>query len=295
MATPNINNNQWYSLQVNRNNNASLLSTNNFSRDHSAGASFFTKTNHSDPRQRWQIYGINSTTFVLRTQEGGATLFLGSQGADKNGIISPLMLRGDVADASVFWQLGAWGDDTFYLWNGGNGTGYHLARTDTGIGICMNNSIAAPQNKQRWIFDGVAAIDDQAYSTVAVSLLLYDKEGAKKMELTDLASRRDGHRDGDSEFLTNDIIQRYFLPTRRHINLPIPGRPLHRRQNRPRRRAGYHSPDRSRSPWSFPSTETEPEARVTSRDGVRTVPRTAAGERRGCADLAKQTCRALQA
>lgn len=295
MATPNIDNNQWYSLYVNRNNSASLLSTNNFSRDHSAGASFFTKTNHSDPRQRWQIYGINSTTFVLRTQEGGATLFLGSQGADKNGLISPLMLRGDVADASVFWQLGAWGDDTFYLWNGGNGTGYHLARTDTGIGICMNSSIAAPQNKQRWMFDGVTAIDDQAYSTVAVSLLLYDKEGAKRVELTDLAPSRNGHRDGDSELLSNGVVQRYFLPTRCHINIPTLDRSLHRRQDRPRRSARYRSPDRSRSPRSFPSTETEPEARVTSRDGVRTIPRPAAGGRRGCASLTRQACRALQA
>ncbi|KAF2629328.1 hypothetical protein BU25DRAFT_389419 [Macroventuria anomochaeta] len=164
MAAPNLDTNQWYSMYINNYNTSSMLSTSLYTRSGTAGAVFFNFTNHDSATQRWQIFPINSTTVVLRTKEGGANGFIGAQPADSNGEISPLMLRGDVADDSVFWQFGSWGDGTWYLYNSANGTDYHLANKNGQVR--MDNNITAPQNLQRFSFDSVAAINDEAYSSV---------------------------------------------------------------------------------------------------------------------------------
>lgn len=167
MAAPTMDPNAWYSLSIASDPSSLLMSTNLFSRSGTAGATFFAAAAPDNATQRWQVFPLNTTTFVLRTQEGGANAFIGSQPADAKGVISPLMLRGDVADESVFWTIGGWGDGTWWLANGGNGSAYHLARNRTGV--AMDGNVTAPQNEQRWGFEKGAAVDDERYSSVNVS------------------------------------------------------------------------------------------------------------------------------
>ncbi|KZM26884.1 uncharacterized protein EKO05_0011403 [Ascochyta rabiei] len=167
MSTPNLDTNQWYSMYVNNDNRTSLLGTNLYNRAGTTGAVFFNNTNPDIATQRWQIYPINATAYVLRCKASGANGFIGTQPADAAGAITPLMLRGDVADNSVFWRFGSWGDGTWYLWNSANGTEFHFAARSDGL-VTMDKNISAPQNKQRWGFDTLANIDDKAYSSVTL-------------------------------------------------------------------------------------------------------------------------------
>ena len=187
MAAPTMDPNAWYSLSIASDPSSLLMSTNLFSRSGTAGATFFASAAPDNATQRWQVFPLNTTTFVLRTQEGGANALIGSQPADAKGVISPLMLRGDVADESVFWTIGGWGDGTWWLANGGNGSAYHLARNRTGV--VMDGNVTAPQNEQRWGFEKGAAVDDERYSSVNVSRVQLRGGGVEADEVSSYSVR----------------------------------------------------------------------------------------------------------
>ncbi|KAJ4313079.1 hypothetical protein N0V94_007113 [Neodidymelliopsis sp. IMI 364377] len=173
MATPNLDTNQWYHMYLNDNKKSSFIGSGLFTKSGTSGTVFFNDTvDLTAPRQRWQIYPINSTTFVLRTGEGGANAFLGTHlvaGEETQGGSRPRMVRGDVADDSVFWAFGSWGDGTYWLENAQNGSAYHVERKLDG-NVVMSPNISAPQNQQRWGFERIGRIDQKAWSSVNVSL-----------------------------------------------------------------------------------------------------------------------------
>lgn len=170
MASPDLDANQWYYVYAGNSEANALWGTSLYSDKGTAGAIFLNTTQTSLDTMRWQIYPVNSTTYVLRCKEGGANAFVGTHyvpAEESDGHTRPRMVRGDVADDSVFWQFGAWGDDTFWLANARNGSVWHLNLKASGL-LSMSDDIAAPQNGQRWRFGAIARIDDGAYSSVAV-------------------------------------------------------------------------------------------------------------------------------
>ncbi|KAJ4984117.1 hypothetical protein SVAN01_10405 [Stagonosporopsis vannaccii] len=144
MSLPPIDPNTWYSLYVNDNNASLLMRTALFNRSGTAGAAFFAKAAQDNSTQHRQLFPTDNTTFVLRTQEGGANSFLGTQPADGKGVISPLMLRGDS------------------LWNGENRTEYHPAKVEKGTGVAMSEDLAPPQNGQRLRWDAGTLLTTRA-------------------------------------------------------------------------------------------------------------------------------------
>jgi hypothetical protein len=64
----------------------------------------------------------------------------------------PMMMRGDIANNSVYWSFNAWGDSTWFLTNAANDD-QHLNRQGNGP-LSMSSNITAPQNGQRWGFMG---------------------------------------------------------------------------------------------------------------------------------------------
>ena len=248
MAAPDLDTNQWYTMYINNNNDSSLRGSKPQIRGGTTGATCFIKTNPNGAAQRWQIFPINSTTFVLRTQEGGANAFIGTRAADDNGIISSLMLRGDVADESVYWGLGSWGDGTWFLWNGGNGTGYHLSRN--GAGAAMDNNITAPQNRQRWKFNGVARIDDEAYSSVNVS-------AANGFEL---GEGGDGHENRLTKIYLDSFSALHSRPQRQRALRPRPLPQAHMQLHHPPPRASRQQA----KPDSAPASGSQPSSRSWS-------------------------------
>ncbi|XPS80365.1 hypothetical protein M3J09_012325 [Ascochyta lentis] len=86
MSSSNLDTNKWYSLYVNNDNSSSLLGTNLYNRAGTTGALFFNKTDPEIATQRWQLYPVNTPTYVLRCKASGANGFIGTQAADAAGI-----------------------------------------------------------------------------------------------------------------------------------------------------------------------------------------------------------------
>ena len=166
----NLDSNQWYKVYLNENDNRSLWGTNLF-KNGKTGAVYMNDTAPSQFTDRWQIYPINSSTSVLRTKQGGKDAFLGalySPDEATPGHTHADMVRGNISDDSVFWAITPWGDGTFYMTNAANGTAWHLGVNDAGL-IIMDSNIQGTPNRQRWSFDTIAEINDNAFSTVSVS------------------------------------------------------------------------------------------------------------------------------
>ncbi|KAF1938082.1 hypothetical protein EJ02DRAFT_474625 [Clathrospora elynae] len=165
--------NQWYSLYIGTG-TQNLVGTTLFQADRSVGTVYIAGEDTSKRNQRWQIFKLNSTAWILRSQAGGPNAYLGTFYAEPEvteGKTVPRIVRGDIADASVFWTIGSWGDTTWYFSNLANGTGYRLMLKPTGGYLAMSPNITAPQVGQKWQFDTITAINDQRYSSVNVSRL----------------------------------------------------------------------------------------------------------------------------
>jgi hypothetical protein len=174
MATPTIDTNQWYQLYTNEDKTSSLIGTSLFNRGGTTGAVFFNTTDTSTNVQRWQIFPVTvngSTAYTIRSKDGGPNGFMGT-GFNANGDTAtstrPMMLRGDIANNTVFWSFNSWGDGTWFLTNAANND-QHLNRQGNGL-LSMSSNITAPQNGQRWGLASIAKIDDEKYSSVNVRL-----------------------------------------------------------------------------------------------------------------------------
>ena len=172
MATPKFDPNMWYQLTMG-DTKQSYLGTVLFANSGTRGATYFNTTDTSSKSQQWQVFQLNSTTWVLRTAEAGPSAYMGTTFSSEEttqGKTRPTMLRGDVADASAFWTFESWGDGTYFLTNAANGTDYHLNRKENSL-MAMSPNITAPQNGQRWQFKEIDAIDDKKWSAVDVCAL----------------------------------------------------------------------------------------------------------------------------
>jgi hypothetical protein len=168
----NFNSRDWHHLYVNENKNNSFIGTNLFNNS-LAGSVFFQDANLTQGRQRWQIYPVDDTYYVLRTKEGGPEAFLAamySSDEDTPGKTRARMVRGNITtDDCVYWRLDPWNDGTFYLTNKQNGTKWHLGRKPkTGLVVMDSNTTDKP-NGQRWSWETVDTIKEDKWATVSVS------------------------------------------------------------------------------------------------------------------------------
>ncbi|KAF2686252.1 hypothetical protein K458DRAFT_441817 [Lentithecium fluviatile CBS 122367] len=165
----NFNTSQWYHLYVNQNKDNAFIGTNLFKDNGTSGSVFYEPTNTTEGRQRWQLYPMNDTYYVLRSKEGGPDAFLGAMFSEDEktpGQTRARMIRGDLSDDSVYWQISPWGDGTFFLTNKKNGTDWHLGRKLKDGLIAMDSNTTSMPNGQRWSFQDVAAIKTTVFSTV---------------------------------------------------------------------------------------------------------------------------------
>ncbi|KAF2653231.1 hypothetical protein K491DRAFT_680723 [Lophiostoma macrostomum CBS 122681] len=169
----NFDKNQWHQLYTNQSDVMSLLGTNLY-QDGKTGSVFFNTTDTDDPRYRWQIFSINSTTYVIRNQDGGGTALLGTAYApteDYDGHTRGQMVKGNISDESVYWTITPWNDGTYYMVNEANGTNWHLGNHN-GIIILDSNITKAPDGtapgEQRWTLHPIenATINDSRFSSV---------------------------------------------------------------------------------------------------------------------------------
>lgn len=171
-ATPDLDSNMWYVVYVGGP-EQSLFGTDPYASSYSRGAVYFDFTNENSSNNRWQVFRLNSTTWTLRCSIGGPNAWLMASDTDEatTGKTRPMIARGDIADASVYWSISPWGDGTWYMTNAANGTGYHLNREDGNGTLSIDANITAPQNGQRWGFKEITEINDSRFSSVNVRIV----------------------------------------------------------------------------------------------------------------------------
>jgi hypothetical protein len=164
MAVPNFDSNQWYSLYVG-NGTQGLVGTTLFKG--TTGAVFPATRNESASEQQWQIFKLNSTTWALRSRDSGPNGFLGAKWNEyTQSQILPIVVRGDVADASALWTFNLWEDSTLKLSNLANGTDNLLQKNPQ---LAISSNAPLPPVGEGWKYTAVGAIDDVRYSSVRVS------------------------------------------------------------------------------------------------------------------------------
>ncbi len=169
-AVPKFDPNMWYQLWTGNNDAQSYVGTVLYANSGTFGATYFNTTDNNANNQKWQIFQLNSTSWIMRSADGGPNAYQASEfvaAETTQGQTRPCMARGDVAGAGAFWTFTLWGDGTYYLTNAANGTSYHLNRKDTGT-MAMSPNITAPQDGQRWQWKTISAINDAKYSTIGV-------------------------------------------------------------------------------------------------------------------------------
>lgn len=108
----------------------------------------------------------------MRTKASGEEGFLGTMISDTEetqGNIVPRMIRANVSDDSIYWNISNWRDGTFYLANKANTTDWHLTRKGNSL-AAMTSNITGDQPGQHFLFERISAINDKRFSTVAVGL-----------------------------------------------------------------------------------------------------------------------------
>lgn len=170
----NFNNSLWYHLFVNGNDDKAFIGTNLFS-DGNAGAVFYQPTNTTQDRQRWQMYAVDETYYVLRSKEGGPDAFLGTMYSEDEttpGKTRPHMIRGNLSDDSIYWQVKPWGDGTFFFTNKKNGSDWHLAKKAGSDILALDSNITSQPKGQMWNFEKIADIRTNKFKNVDVSVAL---------------------------------------------------------------------------------------------------------------------------
>jgi LPXTG-motif cell wall-anchored protein len=182
MAAPDIDPNQWYNIHVNNDTDSSLQGTVLYGPPNatgtlkgSRGAVFMKTTDGTSNLQKWQIYPLtvnNTIVYALRSKEASSKAFMATSLSNteaEEGHTQPSMVRGDVADDSVYWTFGKWGsDESWFLTNAVNGTKYHLNKNSSNTLMNMSPNMTAP-DYQKWSVESIGRINDKAFSTVSVS------------------------------------------------------------------------------------------------------------------------------
>ncbi|KAF9699594.1 hypothetical protein EKO04_002431 [Ascochyta lentis] len=170
MTGPSLDTNQWYFLYVGNSKDNALWGTSLYSKG-KEGAVFLNYTQTGVNNMRWQIYPFNDTSYIIRSKAGGANALLGTHyvpAEQTEGHTRPYMVKDSIADDSVFWQFGSWGDDSWWLTNARNGTTYHLNLKPNGLLTMDPNISAAAWGGQSWKFGSIEKIDDQTFSSVTL-------------------------------------------------------------------------------------------------------------------------------
>jgi len=163
----NFDTNKWYQIVLSSSDAQSMDGTVLY--DHGQGAAFFRTTNVTIPEEQWQFYPSNDS-YVLRTKASGSGGYL-TTAYDVNettaGYTVPQMRNITLADESMFWQIGAWGDGTFFMTNSANGTSWHLNVKSNSL-MAMDSNITGVQKGQKFEFSSLGTINNSKYSTIQV-------------------------------------------------------------------------------------------------------------------------------
>ncbi|KAF2015493.1 hypothetical protein BU24DRAFT_450195 [Aaosphaeria arxii CBS 175.79] len=162
----NLNSNTWYHVFPNQNEKQAMVGSSLY-RDGQYGTVFFKEANLTQPMFKWQMFGINATTYVIRSQDGRDNAFLGTKYEPKEkapGGTQALMVRDNLTDSSIYWTIEPWGDGTFKMYNGANWTSWNLEKQGNGAAVLTSNT-TVDRGGQRFSFNSIEPINQSRFST----------------------------------------------------------------------------------------------------------------------------------
>lgn len=167
----NLDPNTWYNLANGfvGNNGDSLQS--GFPNPPPTGSTFLSPLNSTHNAFRWQVIHPrdDNTVYILRTQEDGANMYMGTglnKTCSSDGCKTLVQMQ-PTLDDSCRWTFGPWDDGTYYLSNKANASSWHIDIQDNGSWTWMNSNISIARAGQHWSVSSIAPIDDATYSTVS--------------------------------------------------------------------------------------------------------------------------------
>ncbi|KAF2651690.1 hypothetical protein K491DRAFT_665079, partial [Lophiostoma macrostomum CBS 122681] len=132
-------------------------------------AVFFQTTNTSSPLQRWQIYPIENSSYIIRSQSSLGSAFLSvranTSSESQNGGTTVITRNASLASFESFWRIETFNNGLFPLKTVANGSDWNLFVKDAGL-MAMTNDIAGQQKNQGFNFTRMGKIDDEAFSTI---------------------------------------------------------------------------------------------------------------------------------
>lgn len=123
------------------------------------GDSLFISSNHSSAAQKWQLFPISHSFFLLRNKASGHNRFLPAQDNTSVPIFD------DHTNSSTLWTIGAWGDGAFYFGNIASGVIRYLS-IDHIDGVRMNPNISRYHGQRAFTFYRVDMINVSLFSEI---------------------------------------------------------------------------------------------------------------------------------
>jgi hypothetical protein len=134
---------------------------------------YFKITVNPANERRWQIYPIDDTRYMLRSQLSSPNTYLAiqrdtnDQDARRGSIATMRSVIG--AHDEVFWRITKFQNGGYMLVNSANGTNWHLHAETPDI-ISMTNNITGEQDNQKFGFTALVPINNDTFSSVQVQV-----------------------------------------------------------------------------------------------------------------------------
>lgn len=167
MSVFNISKNSWYRLMTSSSKQLELSLVGTFPyMSGEKGLVTYGLSNNDIPSQQWQLFSVDSATFMLRTKASGPHGYLGIERLNgSQTTLVPRIYNRTSTDRSFLWRITPAGDGTFHFSNVASGNESRLDFSSY-EGARMNTNITKPQRGQAFSFIKVHNIDNTRFSSV---------------------------------------------------------------------------------------------------------------------------------
>jgi hypothetical protein len=135
------------------------------------GNVIFKLTDNTSKGRFWQLYPVDDTRYILRSQSSSPDTYLAIQN-DANTAKGSIATMRNVSGAhdEIFWKITEFKNGGYMLSNVANGTDWHLHAENANT-VSMTNNITGEQDNQKFSFSTSRSIDDVTFSSVQVQHL----------------------------------------------------------------------------------------------------------------------------
>jgi hypothetical protein len=131
----------------------------------------FAITSSTGNEKRWQIYPVEGSRYILRSQVSSPNTYLTIQSdanandAGRGNIATMRSVLG--AHDEIYWKITRFQNNGYMLVNNATGAKWHL-HAETPDTVSMTNNITSEQDNQQFLIQSVGPIDNETFSSIQV-------------------------------------------------------------------------------------------------------------------------------